>query len=248
MSNNFFKKKIDNILSMPIQYLDHWKFNKKVVSVFQNMLERSVPAYKEIIKMIGILSNYYVLPYTRIYDLGCSLGTVSLLIQKNIKKKGCQIIAVDNSKSMIFFLKSFLNRVNTNIPIKVIESDICDIDIKNASMVILNFTLQFVNPLYRQMLLNKIYTNLNPGGILILSEKIDNNDILFSDLFKKMYRQFKKLNNYSTLEILQKEKMLKNILFSDSISDYKKKLFISGFRNYSVWFQFLNFCSILAIK
>jgi tRNA (cmo5U34)-methyltransferase len=49
----------------------------------------------------------------------------------------------------------------------VICADIGDITIQNASMVVLNLTLQFINPKQRQALINAIYQGLNKGGVLI---------------------------------------------------------------------------------
>ena len=61
---------------------------------------------------------------------------------------------------------------NDEIKIDYILDDILSTKISNASVVIMNFSLQFIALDSRKKLLKKIYDGLVPGGIFILSEKI----------------------------------------------------------------------------
>ena len=67
-------------------------FDDRVVSVFPDMINRSVPGYGTIVPMTGMLARRYAQPDSRLYDLGCSLGAVSLAMQSAVRMPGTRII------------------------------------------------------------------------------------------------------------------------------------------------------------
>ena len=240
--------KKDQLFSTPIDKLGDWTFDEKVAEVFPDMVQRSVPGYSNIISIIGMLAERFVQPNSTIYDLGCSLGAATLSIRRNVSNKNCRIIAVDNSQPMVERCKRHIESYKANTPVEVICDDISNIDMQNASMVVLNFTLQFLTPENRQQVLNKIYQALNPNGILILSEKFSFNDSTVDELLFNMHHDFKRANGYSELEISQKRNMLENVMLTDTIETHKKRLSDAGFKHIDTWFQCFNFGSIIAIK
>ncbi|MGP1955273.1 MAG: carboxy-S-adenosyl-L-methionine synthase CmoA, partial [Arsenophonus sp. NC-QC1-MAG3] len=228
--------------------LGNWQFDKKVAEVFPDMIKRSIPGYSNIITMIGMLARRFVTPNSTIYDLGCSLGAATLSIHRNIKDKNCKIIAIDNSAEMIERCQQYVHACKGNAPVEIIKGDILDIKIQNASMVVLNFTLQFIPPTVRQKLINRIYQGLNPGGVLVLSEKFNFSDEKISNLLFNMHYDFKRANGYSELEISQKHNILENSMLTDSINKHKSRLLAARFHHCDLWFQCFNFGSLLAIK
>nr|BET44662.1 MAG: carboxy-S-adenosyl-L-methionine synthase CmoA [Candidatus Aschnera chinzeii] len=240
--------KQDRLFNLSVANLGNWKFDKKVAAVFPSMVQRSIPGYINIITMIGMLAARYVKENSKIYDLGCSVGTAILSIQRNIKVKNCKIIAIDNSDAMIRLCKKYVYSNKSKIQIKIIQDDIFNVNISNASIVILNFTLQFIPIDMRQQLINRIYDGLIPGGILIMSEKFYFNNKVMNTLYCNMHYDYKKANGYSDLEIKQKKYMLKHMMYIDSINTHKNRLMLAGFRKYDLWFQCFNFGSILAFK
>ena len=244
----FMNIKKDQLFSTPIDKLGDWTFDEKVAEVFPDMVQRSVPGYSNIISMIGMLAERFVQSNSTIYDLGCSLGAATLSIRRNVNEKNCRIIAVDNSQPMVQRCKRHIESYKAITPVEVICDDICNIDMQNASMVVLNFTLQFLTPENRQQVLNKIYQALKPNGILVLSEKFSFNDSTVDDLLFNMHHDFKRANGYSELEISQKRNMLENVMLTDTIETHKKRLSDAGFKHIDTWFQCFNFGSIIAIK
>lgn len=238
----------DTLFSVPIAHLGDWTFDERVAEVFPDMVQRSVPGYSNIISMIGMLAERFVKPDTQIYDLGCSLGAATLSMRRNIQASGCQIIAVDNSPAMIERCRRHIDAFRAATPVNVIEADIRDIIIENASLVVLNFTLQFLAPEERQTLLNRICQGLNPGGALVLSEKFSFEDAKVGELLFNMHHDFKRANGYSELEISQKRNMLENVMLTDSVETHKSRLAQAGFEHSEVWFQCFNFGSLLALK
>lgn len=240
--------KTDDIYANPLDQVDTFRFDQKVVEVFPDMIKRSVPGYTTIIDGIGELAQKYVQPSSRIYDLGCSLGAATLAIRQAITVNDCQIIAVDNSKAMIERCQSIQAGYNFDTPVDVQEADINDLEFKNASFVVLNFTLQFLPREQRQTLLNKIYDGLNPGGALVLSEKLT---MGFSEIDQNIidiHHNFKKLNGYSDMEIAQKRAALENVLIPDTREQHYQRFKTAGFSQYDTWFQYYNFASLIAVK
>lgn len=238
----------DNLFAVPIARLGDWTFDERVAEVFPDMVQRSVPGYSNIISMIGMLAERFVTPASQVYDLGCSLGAATLSVRRNIHHDNCKIIAVDNSPAMTERCRRHIDAFKAQTPVDVIEADIRDIAIENASLVILNFTLQFLAPDDRLTLLTRICEGLNPGGALVLSEKFSFEDETTGDLLFNMHHDFKRANGYNELEISQKRSMLENVMLTDSVECHKTRLKQAGFAHCELWFQCFNFGSLVALK
>ena len=238
----------DLIYSTVQKQVKNFTFDAQVVEVFPDMIARSVPGYNTIIDTIGRLSQQFVKENSNIYDLGCSLGAATLAMRKNITANNCQIIGVDNSSDMVKRCKMHVEAFKGKTPVTIVEGNIQDITIENASMVVLNFTLQFIEKSQRQALLTKISQGLNPGGLLVLSEKISHGDHVVDELLVDLHHQFKRDNGYSELEVAQKRTALEKIMLTDSFDVHQQRLINAGFSHSSIWFQCFNFVSMIAIK
>ncbi len=240
--------KRDNIYSKPIKKVGPFKFDENVAKVFPDMISRSVPGYDLIISMLESLTEEYLQENSNCYDLGCSLGASTLSMMHGINKKGCRIIAVDNSYPMIKKCKSYLDLYHSPADVDLICADFQDIAIENASMVVMNFTLQFIASEERDEAVQTIYNGLNPGGVFILSEKISFPEQTRQNLNDKLHHNFKKQQGYSHLEISQKRSSLENVLIRDTLETHKKRLQSAGFSTVEMWFRCYNFVSMLAVK
>ena len=125
--------------------------------------------------------------------------------------------------------------------------DIRDVAMENASLVLLNFTLQFVAPQDRDAVIRKIVEGLVPGGALMISEKVTGEDAS-SNLLDRLHADFKRAQGYSELEISQKRTSIENTLRTDPVPVHLDRLHRCGFRVATPWFSCLGFVSILAIK
>ena len=224
-------------------------FDDKVASVFEDMINRSVPGYSTIIAMIGVLAEEYCQEQSRIYDLGCSLGGATLAAVDRVACQDFSTIAIDNSAAMIDRLQTKLKslpRFASKIECRC--EDLLDSEITDASVVVLNFTLQFIPLDQRVSLLNKIYTGMKPGGVLIISEKITFPDEKLNQLFIEMYHSFKENRGYSKLEISQKRAALEKVLLPETLDLHRDRLQKIGFQSVDVWFQCFNFASMVAFK
>ncbi|WP_321277331.1 carboxy-S-adenosyl-L-methionine synthase CmoA [Thiomicrorhabdus indica] len=239
----------DTIYAQAHEAVGAFQFDESVVAVFPDMISRSVPGYQTILTGIGELTKLHAKPDTRLYDLGCSLGAATLtMLRATDDISGCSIFALDNSQAMINRAKEYLHAFHHDTPVELHCADICEFEIKNASVVVINFTLQFIDPQAREALLKRIYEGLVPGGVLILSEKIHFDDEALQKSIEHMHWQFKRANGYSELEISQKRSSLENVLISDSEQEHLQRLKSAGFDSAGIWFQAYNFASFLAIK
>ncbi len=229
--------------------IEAFAFDQRVSRVFADMIRRSVPGYASVIAMTAVLAAEYVQAGSRVYDLGCSLGTGLIAIHDRIEQ-GCELIGVDNSSAMILAAEENITALpeKAGISTRLICEDIDSVDISQASMVIMNYTLQFIHPDKRLSLLCKIYEGMRPGGILVLSEKLIFEDPHTNALQTKLYYDFKKHNGYSELEISQKRQALENVLIPETLNTHLSRLEAAGFVQSMNWFQCLNFHSLVAFK
>lgn len=242
-------KKQDAIYAAPLNEIIDFHFDERVADVFPDMIQRSVPGYGMLISTIGIMAAKYAQAGSHCYDLGCSLGAVSLAMRQRIEQPDCDIIAVDNSEAMIERGRELLARdTDSSVPVKMVCSDIQDVSIENASVVVLNFTLQFIPLGKRLALIRRIYQGLNPGGILILSEKIAFEEAGRQQFHDELHLDFKRANGYSDLEISQKRTALENVMIPESLACHQQRLQEAGFGFGDIWFQCFNFASLVAVK
>jgi tRNA (cmo5U34)-methyltransferase len=234
----------DKVFSRPLTSVKAFEFDEQVTRVFDDMIGRSVPGYELLVRLIALYADIFVTAESNIYDLGCSTGVVSRVIAQQVEGRNCAIFAVDNSPSMI----SKCRETHSDQTIDWICDDLESLAIENASMVVLNLTLQFINPEQRVALLKKIQQGLRPGGVLVLSEKVEYDDAETQVNMTELYQAFKKLQGYSDLEIAQKRTALEKVLIPDKKSLHLARLKECGFSEVIESFHCFNFVSFLAIK
>jgi len=228
-----------------------FKFDQRVAQVFNDMISRSVPGYQQILEMLPTLVKQFAREQTRnYYDLGCSLGAGMLAIAQGLnqdQQTKSTIIGIDNSAAMLNQAKKKLSAF-TQYCFELQEQDLQHTQIKNAALVLMNFTLQFVPLEQRGELIQKIYSGLEQGGVLVLSEKIKCDDPITQQLMTNIHHQYKADQGYSELEIAQKRDAIENVLIPESLNTHTLRLEKAGFRTITPWVRNLQFVSILAVK
>lgn len=240
--------KRDKVYASKQDMIVDFVFDETVVNVFPDMIRRSVPGYDAIITHLGLFARQYAKAHTSLYDLGCSTGAATLALRRQIQVDGCKIISVDNAQAMVESCKNNIAKDNSPTPVHVQCANIQDIAIENASVVVLNFTLQFIEPDKRRVMLEKIYNGMIEGGVLVLSEKLMFNDQEKQQFVNSMHMAYKKANGYSDLEISQKRTALENVLIPDTMSTHIQRLEDIGFKQIYPWFRCFNFAALCAFK
>ncbi len=225
-----------------------FQFDEQVVRVFPDMIARSVPGYELVVPMIGLLARRYAQARTNIYDFGCSLGAVSLAMGLAVRTSDTSIIAVDNSRAMVKQCRQNLVANQPAIPVEVRLENILDTPVQNASVVVLNYSLQFLDRNQRQTLLERISAGLCTGGVVIISEKLCFPDSAEQEDQTEWHHAFKRSQGYSELEIAQKRNALENVLQPDTEATHLARLKRAGLSRPRRWFQCFSFASYIAFK
>jgi tRNA (cmo5U34)-methyltransferase len=225
-----------------------FEFDEAVADVFPDMLQRSIPGYKASIRTIGTLARRFVRSDTLCFDLGCSLGAATLAMRHNISVPGCRIQAIDNSPAMVRRCEKIIAADDGPVPVDVIEGDVRHADLANASMIVMNYTLQFLDVADRNDMVAKICAGLNAGGIFVLSEKVVDSDRKVEKLLVDLHHDHKSRNAYSNTEISRKRAAIENVLIPEGLAMHKTRLSAAGFTHIGVWQRSFNFVSMVAIK
>jgi tRNA (cmo5U34)-methyltransferase len=246
------KMKKDKVFSEHIQNIRPFEFNEKVAHVFDDMAERSIPFYKEVQKMVTGLALTFFQKGSNIYDLGSSTATTISLISQGLKDhdiKDYAIFGIDSSSAMCREAEVKLKSIDADMKkIHLQEGDLFDCQIENASVVIMNYTLQFIDPLKREKLISHIYKGLRHNGILLVSDKMLQSNTDTRRIFIENYYEMKRTNGYSDLEISQKREALENVLIPYSVKEEERLFRNCGFEAVDTFFTWYNFSSFICMK
>jgi len=222
-----------------------FSFDEGVASVFDDMLLRSIPFYKETQEVIISVLKKRVESGEKIIDLGCSTGNILFEIEEKIGKK-MTLIGIDNSKYMIEQANRKKGALGSEA--EFIEGDFNEVEFCDAKVILASYTLQFIRPLYRKEAVLRIYDSLKDDGVFIFSEKLISKESIFDKEMIDIYYDFKKSKGYSTTEIAKKREALENVLVPYSEEENKEMIKSVGFRHCETIFRWLNFATFVAFK
>lgn len=225
-----------------------FRFDRKTAAVFDNMVSRSVPFYEEIQRMSGEIAGDFAVDGTQLFDLGCSTGTTLLYLDRTVSP-GVHFVGVDNSAEMLEKAREKLRQHGCS---RACELKLADLNreyvVENASVVVMNLTLQFVRPLYRERVVRHVFDGLHEQGCLILVEKQTISDSLLNRLFIRYYYEMKRRHGYSEVEIAQKREALENVLIPYRPEENRELLRNVGFKYVEEFFRWYNFAGLIAVK
>jgi len=233
----------DKVFTKPIK--KQFEFDEEVAAVFDDMLQRSVPFYKESQNITEFFALKYLNKDSILYDLGSSTASLLISISKKLDAD-VQLIGLDNSEAMLEQARK--KAVALGADIELYNADILEYEYKKASVFVSNYTLQFIRPLVREELVKKIYDSLEDGGVFIFSEKVISHNSKLNKELIECYYDFKKEQGYSEYEIMQKREALENVLVPYSEDENIKMAKNAGFSHCEVVFRWANFAVFIAIK
>jgi len=228
-----------------------FRFDEGVTRVFPDMIARSVPGYAATVSAASALARRFAQPGTRLYDLGCSRGACLEAMAGALPRgEDFTLVGVDSSPAMLKAAGEDLSRQGlprAGLSLELIEGDIRSTELYDASVIVLNFTLQFIPIEDRLELLTRARRALKPGGALLLSEKIEIAHPDLNQLCVELHHEFKRAQGYSALEVAQKRDALINVLIPETLEAHRARLKDAGFNAAEVWYQVFNFCSLVAL-
>lgn len=228
-----------------------FRFDAAVAAVFPDMISRSVPGYRFNLELVAAIARRHVRPHSRVYDLGCSLGAMTLSIRSALAgmsepPAGVELIGVDNSPDMIERARTQLAAFQSPYRTELVCADLAEIVPERASMAVLAYTLQFVEPRGRDEVIRRIHDGLLPGGVLVLAEKVHEADPGAEALMTELHHDFKRANGYSELEIAGKRQALENVLRTETVAAHEDRLRGAGFDEVVMLSRHYGFCLWLA--
>jgi len=224
-----------------------FEFNSDVAEVFDDMLERSVPLYRQCQDLTVNWCKSLATPDRCIYDLGCSTGSLLRLLAESITIPRVPLIGVDNSAAMLSKAREKLNNFPNSVDF--IEANLnASFSFNDSCAIVMNYTLQFIPVENRASLLKKIYESLMPGGGFILNEKVLSENEVLSETFVEMHHDFKKGRGYSKMEISKKRDALENVLVPLKLSKTMTLVHEAGFAAVDIFFKWNNFAGLIALK
>jgi tRNA (cmo5U34)-methyltransferase len=240
--------KRDILFSLPLSSVKDFAFDENTAAVFDDMIERSVPLYQDIQHATARLCRCLAQDQSRVYDLGCASGTTLVLLAEHLAERPIEIIGIDNSGPMLEECEKKIAASGWNERILVEQADIRTYQPEHASVIILNYTLQFLPVKERAAVLKRLASGLLPGGALLLSEKVTHRSETLNRVLYDMHHQFKRSRGYSDLEIAQKRDSIENVLVPLSTEENCALLRDAGFREVEVYAKWYNFASFIAFR
>lgn len=243
--------KQDDIFSGTSARAGDFEFNEEVVEVFDDMIARSVPCYREQQCMIQEMARIWYLPGTHVYDLGCSTATTLINLCEAIDAPA-RFTGYDNSQPMLERGRKRIREKGFEERIVLNEGDLngdpSKMPLANAGLITLCWTLQFVRPLHRERVIRWIHDGLVDGGALILTEKVLARNSRMNRFFIDLYYNFKQRNGYSETEILRKREALENVLVPYTLEENIELFRRNGFETCETFFQWYNFVGFICVK
>jgi tRNA (cmo5U34)-methyltransferase len=222
-----------------------FSFDENVARVFDDMISRSVPLYADVQRSIPVLTGLLDHDPIRVIDLGCSTGTSLIHLSSQLPDRNLELVGVDNSQPMLEKCQQKLESLELEHEIQAVCDSVQSYEFKDASVVLMNYTLQFVPQKDRPALLRRLFKSIRPGGFLLISEKVAHEQPAMDSALIELYFEYKRRQGYSELEISRKRDALENVLVPLTTAENLKLISDAGFTRTEVLLKWFNFATFL---
>ncbi len=232
----------DTISAVP----GEWRFDQDVSKAFDSHVQKSVPFYDEIQRMVIELSEFFVRDHSLVYDLGSSTGTtLDLLSRAHAGKEDAQFIGFDLSEFMVKEARKKINRPN----VRFHHKNVMDVEfLPPANFVTSLFTMQFLTLAERRALLPRINEGLIEGGGLLIVEKVSAENSWFESIWTELYWDFKRRQGFTPEQVLEKANSIRGVLKPLTAEENIDLLLNTGYRQVEIFFKWYNWAGFLAVK
>lgn len=228
-----------------------WEFDQNVVDTFDEHVSKSVPGYEVGHKIVTGLTDYFVSNSSKVYEIGCSTGTLlAKIAEACVGKNNVEFMGIDVSDAMISAANEKYGKLHlpNDNSLNFEVGDIINFKLEKSSFIVCYYTVQFIHPAVRQQVIDKIYENLDWGGAFVLFEKVRGSDARFQDILTGLYHDYKMSVGYSSDEVVAKSQSLRGVMEPFSHKGNTDLLKRAGFKDIEVVFKDICFQGFLAIK
>ena len=248
--------KIDKLFTQIDPQIGEFSFDENVARVFDDMISRSVPLYADVQQSLPVIAGLLDHDPIKVVDLGCSTGTSLIHLARALPDRNLELIGIDNSQAMLAKLREKLELLSRPSgedaslfeQISVYEDDIRSFEFSDASIVLMNYTLQFIAAESRPDVLNRICNSLRPDGMMLVSEKVVHQQPEMDDALVSLYFDFKRRQGYSELEISRKRDALENVLVPLTVDQNLDMFRNAGFARVEVMLKWFNFATFACYR
>jgi len=223
-----------------------WTFGGDTAKSFSSHVRSSVPFYEAGHDLTIKFSDYFVSDDSYVYEIGSSTGTLVRQLAKKHKHRQAKFIGIDSEEAMTHQAESETESLLPNLEFST--ADVLEYEFKPSDLMVSYYVIQFISPSARQLVIDKIYQNLNWGGGFIWFEKVRAPDARFQDYVTGLYNDYKLENNFTPDEILAKTRSLKKVLEPFSTAGNFGLLERAGFVDFMPIMKYLCFEGYIAIK
>lgn len=220
-------------------------FDAAVVEVFDDMITRSVPLYRETERVVASTVARSVPVGGHVVDLGASTGTGCLAIAAACDGRRVTVEGVDLSDEMVARATAKVAaRGVTGLTFRV--GDISEVVLDTTDAVTAVYTLQFVPPEKRAAVLGRIRAALPAHGVFVFAEKLAAPDATTQALWDAIHVQFKREQGYSEREITAKRASLVGVLQPWTAAAWEAAVLEAGFSALAPLVQWGPFATFVA--
>jgi len=214
---------------------------------FDTHIDLSIRGYSNLIDDVLKLSEYFVEDDTHVIDIGCSTGKMlRSMISQNSFAKRAVYTGIELEKKFVDGWK--LEMIADFTPnLYLLNEDVRDFNFDNCSFVSSIFTLMFMPPHQRELVIKNVYNGLNSGGAFVFSEKTMADSAKIQDIRTFTYYDYKR-TNFTTDDIMDKEKTLRSMAKPNTRDELLNMCKAAGFSKIESFWQNHAFVGFLAIK
>jgi tRNA (cmo5U34)-methyltransferase len=234
---------------MKMETSNVYEFSFTTIRDFDSHIAQEIRGYETLFTIATGIANTVIATGTNIYDLGCSTGRFLITLAERIaaeadtyRRRYVRFIGIEPNDNFAAY--------HTNKPDSVTfvrERITASTQFENASLISSIFTLQFIPIHERQAVIRNVYHGLNPGGVLLLAEKVYAGDPEIERLINDSHFDFKR-EFTDPAQIFAKDVRLRSIMRPLTLQDNVSLLENAGFDRHECFWRVNNFAALIAIK
>jgi len=226
-----------------------YEFSFTTIRDFDIHIAQEIRGYETLFTIVTEMADTVIATGTNAYDIGCSTGRFLVTLSERLaaetdkfRRRYVRFIGIEPNDNFAASHRDTPDSV-TFVQERVTAST----RFENASLISSIFTLQFIPIQERQAVIQNIYRGLNPGGVLLLAEKVYSTDPEIDRLLNNSHLDFKREFTDSE-RIFSKDAQLRSIMRPLTLQDNVSLLENAGFDRHECFWRVNNFVALIAVK
>lgn len=187
----------------PTSISPEWTFkDKSVAENFDRHVREQLPWYDMATELITHVGRHYLPQGGRMYDVGSSTGNITRALKSEIQGRNVEAVSLDISPEMV----EVWDGVGTNH-----LADVRTFEFKEYDFLVCFLVLMFLPPTQQRATFNRMFSQLRPGGAMVVFEKVEAQDGYLGTVFHRLTIHGKVKSGVSPENIIKKELSLEGV-------------------------------------